>query len=156
MEILNFQKILVVVNKRVQPLWSNIWLEHSVSETWLLADVVSSWKYLDFAGDRIVWYPAASLYFEPYISSRINTEFEQTLTLWGGKKFHPFNSACWVIFQAVIAVCWLFEKIFLKNYFSNTIRVSNGLDPDQDWCSVGPDLGPNCLQRLLTEDKSCH
>ena len=28
--------------------------------------------------------------------------------------------------------------------------MSNGLDPDQDQHSVGPDLGPNCLQRLLT------
>ena len=25
--------------------------------------------------------------------------------------------------------------------------MSNGLDPDQDRSSVGPDLGPNCLQR---------
>ena len=34
----------------------------------------------------------------------------------------------------------------------NTIRVSNGLDPDQDR-RVGPDLGRKCLQRLSTEDK---
>ena len=33
-------------------------------------------------------------------------------------------------------------------------RMSNGLDPDQDQRSVGPDLGPNCLQRLSAEDKS--
>ena len=26
---------------------------------------------------------------------------------------------------------------------------ANSLDPDQDLCSVGPDLGPNCLQKLL-------
>ena len=36
----------------------------------------------------------------------------------------------------------------------NTIRVSNGLGPDQDRRSVGPDLGPNCLQKLLAEDKT--
>ena len=35
----------------------------------------------------------------------------------------------------------------LKNSFGNTLRVSNGLDPDQDRHSVVPDLGPNCLQR---------
>ena len=29
----------------------------------------------------------------------------------------------------------------------NTIRVSNGLDPDQDQNSVSPDLGPNCVQQ---------
>ena len=33
--------------------------------------------------------------------------------------------------------------------------VSNDLDPDQDRRSVGPNLGPNCLQRLTADDKSC-
>ena len=33
------------------------------------------------------------------------------------------------------------------------IRVSNSLDPDQDRHYVGPDLGPNCLQRLSADDK---
>ena len=43
----------------------------------------------------------------------------------------------------------LFFKInVFKNYFRNTIRVSNGLDPDLDRRFVGPDLGPNCLQKL--------
>ena len=32
--------------------------------------------------------------------------------------------------------------------------MSNGLDPDQDRSYVGPDLGPNCLQRLSADDKS--
>ena len=32
--------------------------------------------------------------------------------------------------------------------------MSNGLDPDQDQHYVGPDLRPNCLQRLLADDKS--
>ena len=31
--------------------------------------------------------------------------------------------------------------------------MSNSFDPDQDRHSVGPDLGPNCLQRLSVEDK---
>ena len=35
----------------------------------------------------------------------------------------------------------------------NTIRVSNGLDSDQDKCSVGSDLDPNCLQRLSVGKK---
>ena len=38
-----------------------------------------------------------------------------------------------------------------KCSFRNTIRVSNGLDPDQDRDSVSPDLGLNCLQRLSAE-----
>ena len=32
--------------------------------------------------------------------------------------------------------------------------MSNSLDPDQDRRFVGPDLGPNCLQRLSAEDKN--
>ena len=43
----------------------------------------------------------------------------------------------------------IFSKLSLsKNSFRNTIRVSNRLDPDPDRHSVGPHLGPNCLQRL--------
>ena len=38
--------------------------------------------------------------------------------------------------------------------FFNTIRVSNRLDPDQARHFVGPDLGPNCLQRLSADNKS--
>ena len=40
-----------------------------------------------------------------------------------------------------------------KKSSRNTISVSNGLDPDQDQRSVGPDLGPNCSQRLSADDK---
>ena len=32
--------------------------------------------------------------------------------------------------------------------------MSNGLDPDQDQSSVGPDLGPSCLKWLSADDKS--
>ena len=39
------------------------------------------------------------------------------------------------------------------NNFRNTIRLVNGLDPDQDRCYVGPDLGLKCLQRILADDK---
>ena len=31
--------------------------------------------------------------------------------------------------------------------------MSNDLDPDQVRGSVGPDLGPNCLQRSAADDK---
>ena len=41
-----------------------------------------------------------------------------------------------------------------KNSFMNTIRVSNSLDSDQDGHSVGPDLGPNSLQRLSADGTS--
>ena len=38
-------------------------------------------------------------------------------------------------------------------YMNNNIRLSNRLDPDQDRRSVGPDLCPNCLQRLSADGK---
>ena len=46
-----------------------------------------------------------------------------------------------------------FSKLtFKKNSFVSTIRLSNGLDPDQGQTSVGPDLGPNYFQRILADD----
>ena len=45
-----------------------------------------------------------------------------------------------------------FSKLMLsKKYFRNTIRVSNCLDPDLAHHFVGPDLDPNCLQRLADD-----
>ena len=50
---------------------------------------------------------------------------------------------------------------FVQNYFFQRIlsgtlsECQYSLDPDQDRQSVVPDLGINCLQRLLTDDKSC-
>ena len=50
-----------------------------------------------------------------------------------------------------------FSKLtFSNNSFSNAIRVSNSLDPDQDRQNVGPDLDPNRLQRLPADDRSRH
>ena len=31
--------------------------------------------------------------------------------------------------------------------------MSNSLDPNQAECFVGPDVGPNCLQRLSADEK---
>ena len=61
----------------------------------------------------------------------------QTLSR-GGHKFSEF--AC--------------SKSAFLNSFRNTIRVSNSFDPDQARCSVGPDLGPDCLQRLSADGTS--
>ena len=47
--------------------------------------------------------------------------------------------------------CAHLKNVF-KKAFRNTIRVSNGLDPDQNR-RVGHDLGQKCLQRLSEEDK---
>ena len=49
---------------------------------------------------------------------------------------------------------YFFSKSCLNNSFRNTIRVSNSLDPVQARNFVGPDLGPNRLQRLSADDTS--
>ena len=43
------------------------------------------------------------------------------------------------------------KSTFSKNYFRNTIRVSNSAAQGQARRSVEPDLGPNCLQRLSAD-----
>ena len=48
---------------------------------------------------------------------------------------------CWVIFHVFV--------VFISISYRSTIAVSNSLDPDQARRSVGPDLGPTCLQRLF-------
>ena len=46
-----------------------------------------------------------------------------------------------------------YQNFFSKSSFRNTIRVPKDLDPDQNRCSVSPDLGSNCLQRLSADEK---
>ena len=45
-----------------------------------------------------------------------------------------------------------FQNQLFQKKFSNTIRVSNSLDPDQAQYFVGPDLGPNCVQKFSADD----
>ena len=47
-----------------------------------------------------------------------------------------------------------FLKRSSKNRNTCTIKASNTLDPDQARHLVGPNPGPNCLQRLPAEDTS--
>ena len=49
---------------------------------------------------------------------------------------------------------YLQRKLFSKNSFRNTIRVSNGLDQSQDQHYFSTDLSPNCLQRLSADENS--
>ena len=44
------------------------------------------------------------------------------------------------------------KSTFSKYSFRNTIRVSNSLNSDQARQFFGPELGPNCLQRLSADD----
>ena len=42
---------------------------------------------------------------------------------------------------------------FSKKIFQEHYQCVNSLDPDQNQHFVGPDLGPNCLQRLSADNK---
>ena len=44
-----------------------------------------------------------------------------------------------------------FKIYFVRKSFRNTIRMSNGLDSDQDQHSVYPDLGPNCFVKDISK-----
>ena len=44
------------------------------------------------------------------------------------------------------------NQLFLKNSFRNTIGLSYSSDLGQARHFVGPDLGPNCLQSLISAD----
>ena len=52
-------------------------------------------------------------------------------------------------------VIMLLQKLLYLKKIRNTIIVSNSLDADQGQHSVGPHLGPICLQRLSADIKSC-
>ena len=68
--------------------------------------------------------------------------------------------ACLINFKLLLSsagICYSYDRrineSFSKKSLRNSIRVSNSLDPDQDRHCVGPDLGPNCLQRLSAGNK---
>ena len=54
--------------------------------------------------------------------------------------------------------CFCCRLLNLKKFYiiGTTIRVSSGLDPDQDHQNIGPDLGSNYLQSLSADNKSHH
>ena len=51
-----------------------------------------------------------------------------------------------LLFLHTLLLCHMLDSF-------NTIRVSNSLDPDQAQNFVGPDLGPNRLQRLSADNE---
>ena len=59
--------------------------------------------------------------------------------------------ACWVIFMLLLLFADFFQN---KKNLSGISSVSNGLDPDQDRRSVGPDLGSIGLRRLSATTKA--
>ena len=69
---------------------------------------------------------------------------------------HGIPLGYWVIFHDFLSSADFFKSTFSKYSFRKTIRVSNSLEPDQARRLVGPDLGPNCLQRLIADDSIGH
>ena len=49
----------------------------------------------------------------------------------------------------IIVSLWVLKKMVILS--TCNIKVSNGVDPDQDRHFVSPNLGPNCLQRLSAD-----
>ena len=62
-----------------------------------------------------------------------------------------FSNIAFIIPHSLL-VCHIL--LFECRIFFNTIRVSYSLDPDQARHFAGPDLGPNCSQRV-SADESC-
>ena len=59
--------------------------------------------------------------------------------------------------QGIVVVGSFFLKLTLsKHSFRSTNSVSKRLDPNQDQRYVGPDLGPDYVQRLSVDDKCSH
>ena len=54
----------------------------------------------------------------------------------------------------LLSAVFFSKSTFSKNSLRNTFRVSGSLDPDQAEHFVGPDLVPNCFQRLSADDTS--
>ena len=50
-------------------------------------------------------------------------------------------------------VCRYFSKLKFQKILSSILSVSNSLGPDPVGRFVGPDLGPNCLQRSSADGK---
>ena len=49
---------------------------------------------------------------------------------------------------------FFFSKLIFQLILSGSLTVSNSFDSDQYRSSVGPVLGPNCLQSLSEDEKS--
>ena len=72
------------------------------------------------------------------------------------------NDNCWYSPQCQLTLCMLgnvyvfvvcFFGVFFLSSFSFVFRIQPD-DPDQAQHSVGPDLGPDCLQMLSADDPS--
>ena len=82
----------------------------------------------------------------------IGIQNEKGEILFSGHNVSIINSCLLEILHAFLSSADFFQKLFFKKSFRNTIGMPNSLYPDQALWFVGPDLGPNCLQRLSADD----
>ena len=63
------------------------------------------------------------------------------------KSLHPGNLSRFFVVWRIFS-----KSTFSKKFFQEYDQSVKRLDPDQARSSVGPDLGPNCLQKLSADD----
>ena len=89
--------------------------------------------------------------FSRGVGSNLLIPYRNPYNLWFSRVVRTPCPPLWIR-TCYFVVCRFFRnEFFRKIIFRNTIRVSNCLNPDQARHSVGPDLGPNCLQRLSAD-----
>ena len=57
-------------------------------------------------------------------------------------------------FMTLSSAIFFQNQVFIRISFRNIFWVSNSRDPDQAQQNVGPDQGPNCLQKLPADNNS--
>ena len=66
-----------------------------------------------------------------------------------------FSAACWVILHAFLSSADIFFNTnFFEKFFQEYHQSVKQFGSSQAPQNVGPDLGPNCLQRLSADDTS--
>ena len=69
----------------------------------------------------------------------------------------PLHPKFLEIFNAFLSLqMFFFSKSTFRKVISGILSVYNSLDSDQARRSVGPDLGPNCLQKRSSDDTRRH
>ena len=74
--------------------------------------------------------------------------------------FHKKEAYLFCMYQLInseVSFCFLFFKFnFFKEFFQEHNQSVKQFGSKLGTMNVGSDLGPNCLQRLSADDKTCH
>ena len=84
-----------------------------------------------------------------YLDKQQQAPLSPKFAFWNLNSFH---AGTFFTSDILSSADFFLKLTFSKIYFRNTSKVSNTLDLDQDRHPVGPDLGPNCFQRLTADD----